>query len=80
MGHRALQDHVGVDAHQGALVVGVAIAGSGLTGADDAQDRAGVAAHLAVCRVAHEGGPCAMRDWQRCTVVAAVVKLGLGVG
>ena len=56
--HRALQDHVRVDADQRAVVVGIAVAGAGLARADDAHHRAGVAAHFGSGMVAHRGRRC----------------------
>ena len=39
------QQHQGIDPHQCAILVGIAVAGAGAAGTDAAQDRTGVAAH-----------------------------------
>ena len=46
MGHRALQHNMRIDAHQFAIVIGIAIAGARRARLDVAHDRTGIAADL----------------------------------
>jgi hypothetical protein len=50
---RALDQDVGIDTHQPALLIGIAVAGAAQTFADVAEHRAGVAADLVLLRVGH---------------------------